>query len=286
MRVYHRLIHIRDQRERHEDIPEHITSHSVFKLTTDFRLHVQRKSAPISKTSALVVDAEGMEIFGRLANVLREQGSVVMIYLVACILERHFGKETIDEIEAIKGDLSLPEIIDGVSTSPPAINGHNEYPEDEDMYDELEGYISEPEVSQEAPSAPAPIQASAATWLPISFPTAPSSVPTVATSAFSNLVSAPNVFGTPSLFGSSGTNQSLSAFGPSGQAASVFTSNTTTARPLLPASAPPTRDENPSASAVPPPRSATALSLASTEQSASPSVLNLTGTSNSEHELL
>jgi hypothetical protein len=107
MRVYHRLIHIRDQKERHEDIPEYITSHPVFQLTTDFRLHVQRKSAPIRKTSDLIVDAEGMQIFGKLANVLREQGSVVMIYLVACILERLFGKDAIDDIEAIRGDLSI-----------------------------------------------------------------------------------------------------------------------------------------------------------------------------------
>ncbi|KAF8736497.1 hypothetical protein AX14_014477 [Amanita brunnescens Koide BX004] len=114
MRVYHRLIHIRDQRERHEEIPDSITSHPVFKLTTTFRLHVQRKSAPISKSSALVIDAEGMQIFSQLAGVLREQGNVVMIYLVACILERLFGPEMIEDIEGIRGGLSIPDIIDAV----------------------------------------------------------------------------------------------------------------------------------------------------------------------------
>jgi hypothetical protein len=113
MRVYHRLVHIRDQRERHEDIPSHITSHSVFKLTTLFRHHVQAKSAPITKTSNLVVDEEGMRIFGELASVLRQEGSTVMIYLVACILERLFGKDTIEDIESIRGELRVQDIIDG-----------------------------------------------------------------------------------------------------------------------------------------------------------------------------
>ena len=115
MRVYHRLIHIRDQKERHEDIPEEIATHPVFQLTTKFRLHVQAKSAPISKTSRLLVDAAGMQIFAQLAAVLRDQNNVVMIYLVACIMERLFGKDTIEDIEAIRGDLTLPEIIDGIS---------------------------------------------------------------------------------------------------------------------------------------------------------------------------
>ncbi|PCH34599.1 hypothetical protein WOLCODRAFT_106254, partial [Wolfiporia cocos MD-104 SS10] len=115
MRVYHRLVHIRDQRERREDIPAEITSHPVFQYTTQFRQIVQAKSAPITKSSPLVVDAEGMQIFAKLAAVLREQGNVVMIYLVACILERLFGKDTIEDIEAIRGDLSTPQIIDGIS---------------------------------------------------------------------------------------------------------------------------------------------------------------------------
>lgn len=115
MRVYHRLIHIRDQRERHDDIPQEILNNPVFQLTTKFRLIVQKKSAPITKSSRLVVDGDGMGIFAELAGVLREQNNVVMIYLVACILERLFGKDAIDDIEAIRGELSISEVIDGVS---------------------------------------------------------------------------------------------------------------------------------------------------------------------------
>jgi len=114
MRVYHRLIHIRDQRERHEDLPPHIASHPVFKLTTLFRRHVQAKSAPITKTSSLVVDEEGMRLFAELAGVLQEQGNVVMIYLVACILETLFGKDTIEDIESIRGQLRIRDVIDGM----------------------------------------------------------------------------------------------------------------------------------------------------------------------------
>jgi len=131
MRVYHQLIHIRDQKERHEDIPDHITSHPVFKLTIDFRRHVQQKSAPISKTSPLVVDAESMAIFGQLAAVLGEQGSVVMIYLVACILERLLGKEMVEDIEAIRGELTISDIIDGISTNTKA--GDTEVDEADEM---------------------------------------------------------------------------------------------------------------------------------------------------------
>ncbi|EKM51414.1 uncharacterized protein PHACADRAFT_103430, partial [Phanerochaete carnosa HHB-10118-sp] len=115
MRVYHRLIHIRDQKERHEDIPPEILDNPTFQLVTKFRFIVQAKSAPISKISKLVVDQEALEIFGQLAAVLREQNNIVMIYLVACIMERLFGTDTIEDIESIRGDLTIPEIIDGLS---------------------------------------------------------------------------------------------------------------------------------------------------------------------------
>ncbi|RXW14883.1 hypothetical protein EST38_g10970 [Candolleomyces aberdarensis] len=145
MRVYHRLIHIRDQRERHENIPEHIQDHPVFKLTTEFRLHVQNISSPITRTSPLVVDAKAMEIFGRLAGVLREMGNMVMIYLVACVLERVFGKDTIEDIESLRVDLSIPDIIDGKISSPPQIVDIQE--EDEEMQeneDEYADFLEEP----------------------------------------------------------------------------------------------------------------------------------------------
>lgn len=197
MRVYHRLIHIRDQKERHEDIPHHITAHPVFKLTTDFRRHVQQKSAPISKTSPLVVDAEAMAIFGRLAAVLGEQGSLVMIYLVACILERLFGKETVEDIEAIRGELSISDIIDGISTDAKA---------DDREIDEMEADDwREDAIEPEQVSHPTPLIPSSNGWSSSSSTPQPlpSTAPPVAASAFAGLVSTPNVFGTPSIFGGS-----------------------------------------------------------------------------------
>ncbi|PPQ97115.1 hypothetical protein CVT26_000597 [Gymnopilus dilepis] len=215
MRVYHRLIHIRDQKERHEEIPDWITSHPVFKLTTEFRLHVQRMSAPISKTSKLIVGEEGMQIFGQLASVLSEQGSRVMIYLVACILERLFGKDTIDNIEGIRGDLSIPDIIDGVSTQveeaqeleAPAAEVYNEADGDADAFlNEGEEEYAEAEVVDEGqveepaaalvPAQPSFGQPSAFSALP-----APAPNPPPSTSAFSSIVSTPNVFGGQSVFG-------------------------------------------------------------------------------------
>ena len=201
MRVYHRLIHIRDQKERHEDIPNHITAHPVFKLTTDFRRHVQQKSAPISKTSPLVVDAEAMAIFGRLAAVLGEQGSVVMIYLVACILERLFGKETVEDIEAIRGELTISDVIDGISTDARADDRETNEMEADDWRED----VTEPQQV----SYPTPLKPSSNGWLSSSFtlhsspPVVPPTAPPVASSAFAGLVSTPNVFGTPSIFGGS-----------------------------------------------------------------------------------
>lgn len=240
MRVYHRLIHIRDQKERHEDIPHHITQNPVFKLTTQFRQHVQAKSAPISKASKLVVDARAMEIFGELAMVLREQGSAVMVYLVACILERLFGPDTIEDIEAIRGDLTIPDIIDGVST---AFEGEQEqeYTEEEE---ELE-VVEEPQVGVVNGYNASPVKPSPTEWLTNNFgstptPTvfgqspqaapAPTSAPV---SAFSNLSSVPNAFGNTSVFGAPAPN---SVFGSS--KAAPTTSSWPTTQPNPPSSSP------------------------------------------------
>ncbi|KAF5340886.1 hypothetical protein D9758_012172 [Tetrapyrgos nigripes] len=208
MRVYHRLIHIRDQRERHDDIPQHILSNPVFQLTTEFRRHVQQKSAPITKRSALMVDAKAMEIFSRLANVLREQGNVVMIYLVACILERLFGKETIDNIEDIRNDLSIPDIIDGVVTES---EEEEQMYEEQEMHDELIDEAEGPQIEEIEPSQPQ-TAFTASPWPAAStvngatsafgFPSS-SSTPQSG-SAFSNLqTSSTNAFGTASVFGTS-----------------------------------------------------------------------------------
>lgn len=205
MRVYHRLIHIRDQRERHEDIPDFITSHPVFKLTTAFRLHVQSKSAPIRRDSPLVIDAEGMQIFAQLADVLREQGNVVMIYLVACILERLFGPEMMEDIEGIRGGLSIPDIIDGVQS----FDGVEEADVDE-AENMLTDNEEQPIESIETSSATL-VGESVAAQLSFSNlkPVQPSFVeelhvtPPKATvkSAFSNIASSEATFGTTNVFG-------------------------------------------------------------------------------------
>ncbi|KAL6310278.1 SAC3/GANP/Nin1/mts3/eIF-3 p25 family-domain-containing protein [Sparassis latifolia] len=201
MRVYHRLIHIRDQRERHEEIPQEITSHPVFLYTTQFRLHVQAKSSPISKTSTLVVDAEAMQIFGQLVTVLREQNNVVMVYLVACILERLFGKDTIEDIEAIRGAMSIPDIIDGISQP---LTGNDA---------EAEAYISDEDAVE--PALPPPIDSAGGIFASAANTSRPQSVfgrasattaaetPRPVVSAFGNLKTTPNAFGTASVFGGS-----------------------------------------------------------------------------------
>ena len=207
MRVYHRLIHIRDQKERHEDVPPHITQNPVFKLTTQFRQHVQAKSAPINKTSKLVVDERAMEIFGELAMVLREQGSAVMVYLVACILERLFGPDTIEDIEAIRGDLTIPDIIDGVS-----IASEEDQKEDYTGEEEVE-VVEEPQVSAVTPHSALPVNPRPTDGLTNNFgstptptifgqpPQAAPAPPSAPVSAFSNLSSVPNAFGNTSVFG-------------------------------------------------------------------------------------
>ncbi|KDQ58157.1 hypothetical protein JAAARDRAFT_105356, partial [Jaapia argillacea MUCL 33604] len=214
MRVYHRLIHIRDQRERHDDIPSHILEHPVFKLTTQFRLVVQAKSAPITKTSALKVDDQGMEIFGQLVSVLRESGSLVMIYLVACILERLFGTDTIEDIESIRGELAVPDVIDGVSSGRVS-------PEVDQLLMEDDGSISASE-SNHTPttltstlSAPAPA--------PVSTPAPPpifSQAINGSSSAFT--VPSTNAFGQLSTFPSQASGPSTGSIAP--QQASAFAS--------------------------------------------------------------
>ncbi|KAJ3804693.1 SAC3/GANP/Nin1/mts3/eIF-3 p25 family-domain-containing protein, partial [Lentinula aff. lateritia] len=119
MRVYHRLVHIRDQRERQDDVAEEIRRHPVYVLTTAFRAHVQAESSPITKNSALVVGAEGMRIFAELAAwLMGQQGKRGMVYLVACLLEHLFGRDTIEDIDAVRGGLGLADIINGTEPQP------------------------------------------------------------------------------------------------------------------------------------------------------------------------
>ncbi|KAI0707481.1 SAC3/GANP/Nin1/mts3/eIF-3 p25 family-domain-containing protein [Cerioporus squamosus] len=256
MRVYHRLIHIRDQRERHEEIPDEIRNHPVFRLTTQFRLTVQAKSAPISKTSALVVDDEGMQIFSQLAAVLREQNNVVMIYLVACIMERHFGKECIEDIESIRGDLSIPEIIDGISKplsdALPSADGETSMESPESLAAEITEIDEESTPAAPPVLAPQSVPRSATEWLNNNFGAPPAANRSAQTAfqpspfttsppstkfAFSNLGSGtafPSSASAPSAFGNLATAKSAfggATFGPpptSSSAPSFFGNGATT----------------------------------------------------------
>jgi hypothetical protein len=226
MRVYHRLIHIRDQKERHDDIPPHILDNPVFTLITKFRQHVQEKSAPITKVSQLTVGEDGMVIFAQLAQVLQEQNNIVMVYLVACILERLFGKGAIqDDLELIRGDLSFSDIIDGVSRPRGvAQEDQEEFVEEAYADEDSQSFIEHTEQGElPLPTVPNPIPPHIPSVFGGSTPSFGMVHPqglNVAPpkNAFSLLVSTPSPFATSSIFG--GT-PSMSVFG-SDQRAPVF----------------------------------------------------------------
>ncbi|EJD00557.1 uncharacterized protein FOMMEDRAFT_112104 [Fomitiporia mediterranea MF3/22] len=137
MRIYHRLGLIRDQHERNDRPPPHIATDPAFQLITRFRSEVQRASVPITKTSQMKVSAEAMQTFMELAGVLRERRNIVMIYLIACFLEHIFGKDTIDDMESIKGELSIQDIIDGNSDAAMSDEAEDGDIEDAYMDDEM-----------------------------------------------------------------------------------------------------------------------------------------------------
>lgn len=226
MRVYHRLIHIRDQKERHEDIPESLLNHPVFKLTTKFRARVQEKSAPITRNSPLAVDAEAMQIFAELANVLRQEGNVVMTYLIACILERLFGKDTIEDIETIRGDLSNSDVIDGYSGPPAQLeDAENDAIRVDEELEGNSGLTADQPFAEEPlhplrPSGtqwptdnfgPKPTESVFYNVPSTSMPTQPATSPP--RSVFANLSTVPNVFGTGT-FGVPASEANLSNTSP------------------------------------------------------------------------
>lgn len=235
MRVYHRLIHIRDQKERQEDIPSFILEHPVFKLTTKFRLLVQAKSAPIGRSSPLSVDNEALGVFNELIIVLQGEGNYAMIYLVACIIEHLFGTDTVDDIESLRENLTLSDIIDGSSAV--VDEHHDTIVEEPDAMHEEEEPPFEADLMDAPQSSPKPPQRSGTEWLNDTFGPKPTESAFLNTSsqpasqspksAFSNLTSVPNVFGTttfqPSAFGS--TNES--GFGSAAVSTSGFGSSAT-----------------------------------------------------------
>lgn len=216
MRVYHRLIHIRDQKERQEDIPSFILEHPVFKLTTKFRLLVQAKSAPIGRSSPLSVDNEALGVFNELIIVLQGEGNYAMIYLVACIIEHLFGTDTIDDIENLRENLTISDIIDGSSA---AIEEHHDaIVEEPDAMHEEEEPLFEADLVDVPQSSPKPLQRSGTEWLNDTFGPKPTEsvflnafaqpAKQSPKSAFSNLTSVPNVFGTMTFQTASGfTNE-------------------------------------------------------------------------------
>ncbi|KAH9023733.1 SAC3/GANP/Nin1/mts3/eIF-3 p25 family-domain-containing protein [Lactarius pseudohatsudake] len=214
MRIYHRLIHIRDQRERHDDIPPAILNHPVFLLTTKFRQHVQAKSSPITKVSPLVVHEEGMLQFAELAALLREQGNRVMVYLVACILERLFGKDTIEDIESIRAGIAIPDIIDGV------LSDEAVAPADVtlDDYDEEEAFLREDgplveEFGEHSKPQPSTLKPSATDWLTNNFGVRPS--PSVMFDTSAGASSSTSVLGTSSASAFSSSAPALAPPAPS-----------------------------------------------------------------------
>lgn len=269
MRVYHRLIHIRDQKERQEDIPSFILEHPVFKLTTKFRLLVQAKSAPISRSSPLSVDNEALGVFNELIIVLQGEGNYAMIYLVACIIEHLFGTDTIDDIENLRENLTISDIIDGSSA---AVDEHHDViVEEPDAMHEEEEPPFEADLVDVPQSSPKPLQRSGTEWLNDTFGPKPTEsvflnassqpAPQSPKSAFSNLTSVPNVFGTmtfqtsalgstnefgfdsaavpTSVFGSSATRTSIFSQAPSSGQPPVFDQP-----PLVASSTPTARSEN------------------------------------------
>ncbi|KAJ7749297.1 hypothetical protein DFH07DRAFT_829171 [Mycena maculata] len=218
MRIYHRLIHIRDQVERPEPVPlsQHVAEHPMYKLTTAFRAHVQEKSKPITKASRLRVDAEGMRIFGELAAEMMGDGGggKGMVFLVACLLERLFGKGTVENIDEIRGGASWGDIIDGTTAEGAAeeTQAHVEEVDelDDGMTDQDDidiGEVDDVVDEDQDMRSPAPLKSSASGWLSENFGPTPSAVtfgqPSITApiaSAFSNLGTAKSVFGAASAF--------------------------------------------------------------------------------------
>jgi hypothetical protein len=148
-----------------------------------------------------------------------------MVYLVACILERLFGKDTIEDIEAIRDGVSFPDIIDGVLAHDEvgaADPEQNDYDEEEAFLREDQPIIEEPEEPSEPQHQPQPLKPSATEWLTNSFGVKPSPSAMLGTSSSST-----------SVFGTSPAPAPVSAFG------SPIPAAPKTATPSAPASVPP-----------------------------------------------
>ena len=82
-----------------------------------------------------------------------------MVYLVACVLEHLFGRDTIKDVEAIRDGISITGIIDGVISDDEIIATDA----DVNDYDEEEAFLHEGEPIVEEPEEPSSFRAQAPT---------------------------------------------------------------------------------------------------------------------------
>ncbi|KAL1743208.1 SAC3/GANP/Nin1/mts3/eIF-3 p25 family-domain-containing protein, partial [Schizophyllum fasciatum] len=250
MRVYQRLSHIRDQVARKDYIPPHVAAHPIFAAVNDFRQHVQKLSAPISKTSKLLVDKEnkksqkvetiGRDKFMQLVSLLQQlPNGQIVVYMVVCLME-HIFKESelqhlgITDIEALRGGLDWPDLIEGLIAGQPepvasALEpAETQYVSSEDLYEpeqyDEEGAEDAFEDQQQLEQQPAPAQhaqqpffGQSSTPSVFGNSSAPSPFGQTSTSAFGQ-PSTNSVFGrqpTTGFFGSQPASQSQNPFHPS-----------------------------------------------------------------------
>ncbi|KAG7441941.1 uncharacterized protein BT62DRAFT_936575 [Guyanagaster necrorhizus] len=202
-RVYHRLFLIREKRADQMVVTPDVASNRIFILASQFREEVRRASAPIGRTSKLVADEKCMGIFAELAQAVRENGNRIFTYLMACLFEYLFGKDTIEGMEELKGGLTEQDIIYGnyegsdklEQASSAEIVEEAEEEEEEETYDENELDDVSEEANEEA-------QATATTSSPFPLlqsspfgPASPAMQPPGVKSAFANIKSTPSAFG-------------------------------------------------------------------------------------------
>ncbi|KAK0201245.1 SAC3 domain-containing protein [Desarmillaria ectypa] len=203
-RVYHRLFLIREKRADQIVVTPDVASNPIFILASQFREEVRRASTPIGRTSKLIADEKCMEIFGELAQAVRENGNRIFTYLMACLFEYLFGKDTIDGIEELREGLTDQDIIYGnyggsdehEQTSSAEVS--EEADVEEEMYDEGEDEVDD-ENEEATDEAQATLTTAASPFsLLQSSPFGSASLatqPPVMKSAFANIKSTPSTFG-------------------------------------------------------------------------------------------
>ncbi|KAK0449033.1 uncharacterized protein EV420DRAFT_1750746 [Desarmillaria tabescens] len=175
-----------------------------------------------------------MEIFGELAQAVRENGNKIFTYLMACLFEYLFGKDTIEGIEDLREGLTDQDIIYGNygGSDEPEQTSSSEVVEEasaeEEAYDEEELDDESEEVAEEAPAASATTTAPFPLLQSSPFGSASPATQPPVKSAFANIKSTPSTFG---VFG--GTT----AFPTSESTHAAFpTSTSTSSNPQFPTS--------------------------------------------------